>query len=246
MLDQRIVDRLRPVPAEHFETVVSGCRCTPQLLVIETRVTHDELAARINQARAETPGDGQLAQRGRTPITPNVGKIKNQADVTAGETINRLPIIAHTEQGKIPLFAQRPNQPVAWQRHILILVNQHIFVAMPVIARTDGVGRTSDHAGKVDTPVIAQVAHIRAIDRIKQVKEHPITAGMFAAALLVEPAQRFNIKVLRAHMRDNGFRGGGQLVDERFGVGGLLGTSVLAVSGLLSLLPGLLRGFTDA
>ena len=127
-------------------------------------------------------------------------------DVAACEAVDRLPVVAHAEQREIALFAQRADQLVARPRHVLVFVDEHVFVWMPVVVAPHAADGVDDHAGKIDALRCAEIVEIRVVKRFDELQHLTVAADMLAAAPLVELAHAVDVDVVLPHVLDDGLR----------------------------------------
>ena len=176
------------------------------MLGVQAFVLHDERAARIDEALPEPSRRRDLEHACRPPIAPNIGEIENQMNVAAGETVDRLPVVAHAEQREIALLTQCADQLVTWPRHVLVFVDEHVFVRAAVCAAPYAANGVGDHAGKIDALGRAEIADIRVVQRPDELQHLTITADMFAAAPLIELAHAVDADIVLPHVLDDGLR----------------------------------------
>ncbi len=117
-------------------------------------------------------------------------------NVAAGETVDRLPVVAHAEQREIALLTQCADQLVTWPRHVLVFVDEHVFVRVAVCAAPYAANGVGDHAGKIDALGRAEIADIRVVQRPDELQHLTITADMFAAAPLIELAHAVDADIV--------------------------------------------------
>ena len=139
------------------------------------------------------------------PIAPNIGEIENQVNVAAGETVDRLPVVAHAEQREIALLSQCADQLVTWPRHVLVFVDEHVFVRVAVCAAPYAANASVIMPGN-RCPGRAEIADIRVVQRLDELQHLTITADMFAAAPLIELAHAVDADIVLPHVLDDGLR----------------------------------------
>lgn len=176
------------------------------MLSVQAFVLHDERTARIDEALPEPSRRRDLEHARRPPSTPNIGEIENQVNVAAGETVDRLPVVAHAEQREIALLSQCADQLVTWPRHVLVFVDEHVFVGVTVCATLHALDGVDDHAGEIDAAVCAEMLDVCVVQRFDELQHLAVAADMFAAVAFVERAHAVDADIVLPHMLDDGLR----------------------------------------